>query len=414
MAEQEHTREHQQGQPSMQNESVDLAIVGGGLAGALTAWRIAETRPDVKIALIEQGETLGGNHTWSFHESDVPSEIASWLDKLVVHSWPRQEVRFPKHTRTLETGYRSITSERLHDVVAPALGDRLILGVRAADVDADGVTLEDQRRIKARAVLDVRGQRGNDALTLGFQKFLGQEIRFKKPHGVTTPIIMDATVSQSDGYRFVYVLPFSENVALIEDTYYADGASLDRDKLRQQIKTYCADKGWEIQDVLREEEGILPIALAGDIDAHLEDGVDGVSMGGLSAGLFHPLTGYSLPDAARLADLVANASDVSGSALFSLTRAHAKKRWSDRAFYRMLSRFLFYAARPDGRHKVLQRFYRLPPKLIERFYSSGSTNADKLRVLVGKPPVSFLKAIQSVNEKHWRDYCWAPGQNAAE
>ncbi|MEM9706068.1 MAG: lycopene cyclase family protein [Pseudomonadota bacterium] len=72
------------------------------------------------------------------------------------------------------------------------------------------------------------------------------------------------------------------------------------------------------------------------------------------------------------------------------------------------------AKRPDGRHKVLRRFYRLPPKLIESFYSSGSTKADKLRVLVGKPPVSFLKAIQSVNEKHWQDYCWAPRQNAAE
>ncbi|MEM9169176.1 MAG: lycopene beta-cyclase CrtY [Pseudomonadota bacterium] len=386
----------------------DIAIAGGGLAGSLIAWRLAVKRPDVAVTLVERGDRLGGNHTWSFHETDLPTERAAWLDPLVVYSWANQEVRFANHARKLRTGYRSATSDRLHDTVAPLLGERARFGADIDRVDKDAITLADGERIEAHAVIDARGQRRTEALTIGFQKFLGQEIRFKQPHGVTTPIIMDATISQTDGYRFIYVLPFSDDVALIEDTYYADGDAMQLDGIRQEIADYCTGRGWDIAAIEREEVGVLPIALAGDIDAHLNASPPGVAQAGLRAGLFHPLTGYSLPDAALLADLIADAPDLSGAALYALTRTHAERRWRARAFYRLLSRLLYYAARPEGRHKVLARFYRLGEPLIERFYASGSTRQDKMRVLVGKPPVSFFKAVECVAEDWWLEERWKP------
>ena len=390
--------------------NVDVAIVGGGLAGALIAWRLRVDRPDVSVAVIEKQSTLGGNHTWSFHETDLSPRARAWIDPLVVHRWPRQEVRFPRHSRVLETGYCSITSERLHAVVSSALGDRFFGGAAAASVGPAEVRLADGRDIAAGAVIDARGQRASSALTIGFQKFLGQVLRFDAPHGLAAPIIMDATISQSDGYRFIYVLPFTEDTALVEDTYYADGEALDKELIRTEIKDYCAQKGWRVVEALREEDGVLPIALAGDIAAHLDAGATGVGVAGLGAGLFHPLTGYSLPDAVAMAEAVAAAPDLSGQAVARMTRARAVEKWRARAFYRMLSRFLFYAAEPEGRHKVLQRFYRLSPRLIERFYAGRSTPRDKLRVLVGKPPVSFLRATHCVDERRWVEKYWPTKQ----
>ncbi|MEO1014350.1 MAG: lycopene beta-cyclase CrtY [Pseudomonadota bacterium] len=392
----------------------DVAIAGGGLSGSLIAWRLKTARPDLQIALVERGDALGGNHTWSFHETDVTDEAADWLAPLVVHRWDRQEVRFPSHTRLLRTGYRSIVSERLHETVAPALGGGLKLGAEIAAIDADSLTLRDGETVAARAVIDARGQRDNSALTVGFQKFLGQEVEFDAPHGVRDPIIMDATISQSDGYRFIYVLPFSETTALIEDTYYADGSTIDHAGARDGIAAYAKEKGWRIRRVLREEEGILPIALAGDIDAHLAGAPDGVGVAGLGAGLFHPLTGYSLPDAVRLADKISQAADLSGPAVAALTREHARDVWREREFFRLLSRLLYYAARPETRYKVLGRFYRLGEPLIERFYAAASTKQDKMRVLVGKPPVSFLRAVECVDEARWLERCWTPRRVAAE
>ncbi|MEM1192279.1 MAG: lycopene beta-cyclase CrtY [Pseudomonadota bacterium] len=392
----------------------DVVIAGGGLSGALIAWRLRIHHPDLAVTVVEKAAQLGGNHTWSFHKTDLPPETLQWMQAMVAVEWPRQQVRFPRHTRVLDTGYCSTTSERLQECVAPLLGDNLVTGRRVDRVEANGVHLDNGDHIAAGAVIDARGQRQSDALTIGFQKFLGQEIRFKAPHGLTVPIIMDATIPQDDGYRFVYVLPFTDDTALVEDTYYADGAALDRAAIRQRIETYCAQAGWAIDAIVREEDGVLPIALAGNIDEHLSAYPAGIGVAGLGAGLFHPLTGYSLPDAAALAEAIARSDDHSGPALAALTRDHARERWKDRAFYRMLSRFLFYAAKPEGRHGVLQRFYRLNGGLIERFYAARSSRADKLRTLVGKPPVSFLKAVECVDEIGWRDNIWLPRKARAE
>ena len=45
----------------------DYGIVGGGLQGCLLAHALAWHRPEATVLLLEQGDTLCGNHTWSFH-----------------------------------------------------------------------------------------------------------------------------------------------------------------------------------------------------------------------------------------------------------------------------------------------------------------------------------------------------------
>ncbi|MDN8677542.1 lycopene cyclase family protein, partial [Staphylococcus aureus] len=68
------------------------------------------------------------------------------------------------------------------------------------------------------------------------------------------------------GYRFTYVLPFSADTALEEDTAYEDGGRINRPALEHRIQDYCERQGWQAVETLRMEEGVLPIALDGDID----------------------------------------------------------------------------------------------------------------------------------------------------
>ena len=84
----------------------DMAIVGGGLAGGLIALAMAEMRPGLDVRLIEGGDTVGGNHIWSFFASDVGPGDQWIVDKLIAHRWPRYAVAFPKHRRVIDTGYR--------------------------------------------------------------------------------------------------------------------------------------------------------------------------------------------------------------------------------------------------------------------------------------------------------------------
>lgn len=371
----------------------DLILLGGGLANGLIAFRLAMRRPDLKVLVVEGGEALGGNHTWSFHDGDLSTAEQDWVAPLVSARWADYDVRFPGRRRRFATGYASVSSERFRDVIAARLGERLLTGVPAVAVTPTGVTLADQRTLTARAVIDGRGARQSPHLDLGFQKFLGQEWEFDRPHGVERPVIMDATVPQRDGYRFVYLLPFSSTRLLVEDTYYADRGDLDVETLRGHLADYAATANWGEGRLLREEHGILPIALGGDIDA-LIAAAGGMPTVGLAHALFHPTTGYSLPDAVHVADLVSRAPDVSPQGLARLLDAHARNIWSDRSYFRMLNRLLFQAGRPEERYRILEHFHRLPEDLVARFYAARLDFGDKVRILAGKPPVPVLSALR--------------------
>jgi lycopene beta-cyclase len=371
----------------------DLVLAGGGLANGLIAYRLAERRPDLRVVVLEGGTLLGGNHTWSFHDGDLSPAEHAWIDPFVAHRWPSYEVRFPKRKRAVATGYASVSSERFRALLTERLGDRLVLGARIAALTPERVTLEDGRVFAGRAVIDGRGHRASRHLRLGFQKFLGQEWELAEPHGLAHPIVMDATVPQRDGYRFVYVLPFSPTRLLIEDTYYADGEALDTESLRRSIADYAASAGWRLATLVREEHGILPIALDGRIEGLVEEAA-GVPTVGLARALFHPTTGYSLPDAVHVADLVAALPDLGSPSLARLLSAHARNLWQDRAYFRLLNRLLFLAGLPEERYRILEHFYRLPDPLVARFYAARLDARDKIRIFAGKPPISIRSAIR--------------------
>lgn len=381
----------------------DIAILGGGLAGGLAALALYRRRPELRVSLIEAGERLGGEHTWSFHDADLSAEGMALVEPLICYRWPSQQVKFPAHERRLTTGYNSIASSRFHDVLMERIGAHVRLDCPVAQATHQSVTLLSGETLRAKAVLDCRGAVASPHLKLGFQKFVGQELQLAAPHGLDAPVIMDARVPQIDGYRFIYILPFSERTLLIEDTRYADGPALPVDVFRKEIADYAAAHDWRIEEVLREEEGVLPIALGGDIGAFWDEPLDGaegpIARGGMRAGLFHPLTGYSLPDAVALALVIAAQSDLSASALYNVTRGHSSEAWRNRAYYRFLTRMLFLASAPEKRYRVLERFYKMPQGLIERFYAGRSTLADKARVLAGKPPVPVLKAASVMREE---------------
>jgi lycopene beta-cyclase len=369
----------------------DLVIVGGGLAGGLLAYRLAHTRPDVTLCLIESGPSLGGTHTWSFHTTDLTPEQRDWLAPFVVRSWDAYEVRFPGFARRIEGAYHAITSDRFHEVVLETLGSRAHLGALADAVEADGVTLAG-RRSEAACIVDARGLPAAGGRALGYQKFLGRKLRLRAPHRLSAPILMDATVQQIDGYRFFYVLPFDATSLLVEDTRYSDSATLDEASLRTEIEGYVARHGWTVDVVLGEERGVLPLPLGGTLEEFA--GASEVPRAGMRAGLFHPTTGYSLPDAVRLADAIAAMPSLESRSLAAWIDAHARERWRRGGFLRFLNRMLFRAARPQDRYRVLERFYRLPEDTIHRFYAGRLTPLDRARLLVGRPPVPLGRAAR--------------------
>ncbi len=397
-----------------QDISCDIAIAGGGLAGCLIALALAEKRPDLDVRIIEAGETLGGNHVWSFFDCDIAPEHRWLIEPLICYRWAGYDIAFPAHARTLGAVYNSIESERLDGVVRAALQPHQIVSGHVSSIaprrpQSKGVgrhlwgydvSLVDGRMIEARQVIDARGPGDLSTLKLGWQKFVGLSVTVPGGHGLTRPIVKDATVEQIDGYRFVYCLPFDAETVFIEDTYYSDTPDLDVAEVRARIIAYAASKGWHTNGGGREETGVLPVVIGGDFDAYwASTGLD-IAKAGLRAGQFHATTGYSLPSAVRYAAAMPDLVDKEGIFFANASRQTAKRLWRQGGFYRMLDAMLFKAAEPHLRYKVLERFYRLSPGLIGRFYAGQSRITDKARILMGKPPVPILRAIKAIWEQN--------------
>ncbi len=387
------------------NAMVDIAIVGGGLAGGLIALAVHQARPELRIALIEAGKTLGGNHRWSWFKSDLDQAGHALLEPFRKTTWDDgYDVRFPQYRRRLKTAYYSMTSGDFHNGLARMLpADALWLGKSAQAIDARGVTLANGDRIGARTVIDCRNFEPNEHLEGGWQVFMGRTMNLDMPHGIERPVIMDAAVDQvapygnGGAYRFVYLLPLAAHEVFIEDTYYADEAQLDRGALSSRIDQYCAAQGWKKGTPAGHETGMLPVLTGGDFRAYQDDiRIEGVVTAGARGGFTHPLTSYTLPIAVENAMMITDEADLPGPQLAAILEAHAKRHWKRTSYYRMLARMMFLAAEPHRRIAIFERFYRLNPRLIERFYGAYSTLGDKIRVLLGKPPVPITGAIGAI------------------
>ena len=389
----------------MTDSNLDVAIIGGGLSGGLIALALHQARPGFRIALVEAGKTIGGNHRWSWFESDLSDAGHALLQPFRQTVWEDgYDVRFPKLNRTLDTAYHSLASPDFHDGLVRMLPEgSLYLGRRAEQIDASGVTLDDGTRLDARMVIDCRSFQPSEHLRGGWQIFMGRHMRLEQPHGIERPVIMDGDVDQvapygnGGAYRFVYVLPLGAHDVFVEDTYYADLGKLDRGALSGRIDQYCHKQGWMNGTPVGHETGLLPVITGGDFGAYQKATcIPGVVTAGARGGFVHPLTSYTIPIAVDNALAIAEEADLSGPQMAAMFEARARQHWRSTAYYRLLNRFLFFAADPERRVDVLQRFYGLRQGLIERFYKARSPLRDKARVLWGKPPVSIPRAITAM------------------
>ena len=381
-----------------------MVILGAGLSGLLTAWRCLELNPKLKITLIDANSEIAGDHTWSFNLNDIDTELQKWVRPFIAHQWDAYDVKFPTRQRTLNITYCTGNSETLKSCVRPLIDSgrlSLKLNSRVQDIGEDIVFLEGGEEIQSALILDARGFEPNPERYLGYQKFVGHVIRTEQPHGVERPIIMDATVPQLGGYRFVYCLPYSDTELLVEDTYYTDGADMKSQEVDARIRDYIESQlNITSYEVARRETGILPITIAIKPDVYAPMSI------GIRGGYYHAVTGYSFPDAAKVADklahqilsLVNGGQKITNRNLQVAMQNMQREHYSAERFFRLLNRMLFRAAKPQERYMVLQRFYGLGEGLIERFYAGDLTWRDKVRILIGKPPVPVFKALQNLSE----------------
>ncbi len=373
-----------------------IVILGGGLSGSLLAYRLSLIQPTPQFLLIESKDRLGGNHTWSFHGSDLSNISADWVNDLVNSSWNKQEVKLGHSHRVLSRSYHSISSTLFHRKVEARIKNNLVLNSPILGIDQNCVLLSD-RKIEAKIIFDARGIDSLETGACGFQKFVGIDLELSHPHGLTHPILMDTNCEQKDGYRFFYLLPWTTHTLLVEDTRYSSNPALDTEEYKSEIRDYCKKLNWIVQKERRIEKGVLPIPFT---PFKMRQRNTNVVPIGLRGGYFHWTTGYSFSFAVKVAEALAQklqSKPLAKKEDYEDSLKHIQKQIRTQSLYfSALNRMLFLASQPSERWKIFHRFYKLKDDLIFRFYEGNLKTRDQIRILIGKPPVPIGPALKSI------------------
>lgn len=353
-------------------ESERWSLVGGGLFNCVLALRLLNK--GYPFDIFEKNVELAGDHTWSFHAADLEPDDLAFVRPLIFREWVGYRVELPSYNRHMDGGqYFTIRSKALREAVKQrSRPEQVHLGAAWNGPSGREIIIRSEGA-------------GAMPSSCGWQKFVGWDICFAKPHGLREPLLMDVTVEQKDGFRFVYILPFEDRRALVEDTRYSNSAAIDAQEFATDLTAYI-ERRWPRLEwtVEREESAALPIPT---------DPVGERGRFGMAGGFFHPTTGYSFPYAVRISRQLIHWIESGLNVNEAWDRIDSQLK-SNQHFYLMLNRMMFFAARPTERWRIFSRFYKLSPSLIERFYAGRSTALDKVRILAGRPPVPLAPAAR--------------------
>lgn len=394
------------------NGHYDLLIIGAGLSGLCLAYLLHLRHPSLNVHILEEKSEIPKDRTWSFHATDI-EDLNLWKN-FINYSWEKYQVHFSGE-KIIDSTYHTMTSKSFFGEMNQLLENKISRGTRVTQVMNSKVITAQGGVFFAPIIIDSRPSteftlQDMQRLGWGFQKFYGQEIQLEKPHSLKYPILMDTSVSQEDGYRFMYILPFAPDLLLVEDTYYNTEPELDLSFSAIEIKNYCEQKNWSIKSIHRTEQGCLPIpttsVLSYDSGPHhkLERSeMTSIFKIGMSGGFFHPVTGYSFGSAAKVAETLSNLPHIDSPSIQLALNKLRDEFKSRESYYLTLNRLLFQGAEARYRWKIFEFFYRLPLGTIERFYGQKMTLQDRIRLMIGKPPIpvhSALKVLLSKRQTH--------------
>ncbi len=215
------------------------------------------------------------------------------------------------------------------------------------------------------------------------QHFIGWFVKTSKPvFDTDQATYMDFSIPQKGNTRFMYVLPSSENEALIEYTLFSEHL-LPKVEYEMAIKDYLANDldclDYEITDT---EMGSIPMT-AYDFQEHHSKNMRYI---GTAGGWAKPSTGYTFKSTAKKTPtLVAHIK--SGKPLHTLS--YKTKFW----FYDLLFLDVLYRDNAKGYNVFETLFKNRKPQQVFKFLDEETSFAEDLGNMMGSPIIPFIKAL---------------------
>lgn len=370
-------------------ERYDYILAGAGAAGLLVAYRMLR-HPDMqtkRVLLIDREAKTSDDRTWCYWEQG-----AGLFDDILHDSWDRIIVADDKGQMQREISpyrYKMLRSSKFYAFIRNALADSPRFDTLEAEIM--GISTHTAHALVRTSVGDFEAEKVLDSTTspvdlsaqdkypLLQQHFVGHFVRSARPvFDPEVATMMDFSIDQKGNTRFMYVLPTSENEALVEYTLFSKEL-LPMAEYEQAIEAYLVRLGVGDYEVVERERGSIPMCSyplwKHDTAHHYRIGTAG--------GWTKASTGYTFHNSInKSAELVAAlAKDMDLSSLKGKDRFW----WYDAIMLDVL-----YRHNETGRALFGQLFRKCDVRSIFRFLDDESTFfRDELPIVWSMPSARF-------------------------
>ncbi|MCO6357561.1 lycopene cyclase family protein [Roseivirga pacifica] len=370
-------------------KAFDYIIAGGGVAGlTLSYLLLAPEYRQKSVLLIDRQTKTDNDKTFCFWEKGE-----NLFENLVSKTWPRAQVKGTEFNKSYDLApykYKMVRSADFYTFIYKQIADAPNFTVVQEEVQA----IFDNGKVKTArqtytgqyvfdSTLNYQTKRLYTPNTL-LQHFKGLVIETKEPvFNADEVTYMDFSIPQEGDCRFGYILPFSENKALIEYTIF-NQFLLDDSEYDKQLESYLRKLKITDYEVLETETGVIPMS---DYPFSVKRSKQ-VFQIGIKGGFAKASTGYSFLRTQRILKKLAQNLKEGKSPNADLPLQKKRFKNYDATLLRVLASGQF-----TGEEIFTELFKKNGMHLMFKFLDEETTVAEELKIMSTTPIKSFAKAF---------------------
>ena len=365
----------------------DYIICGGGASGLLLSNALLSDKHfnDKKILVIEKDSKTDNDKTFGFW-----NDKESVLDNIVFKEWEYAEFRDSNsHNSFLLSPYKykMIKSNEFYSYIGNKIS-------KASNFTYLNSTINEIDQVNNKVITDdgefscsiifssIYNEVSFKKYPLLKQHFIGWTIETKNESFDDNKFtFMDFSVDQKDEIRFMYILPFSKNKALIEYTLFSSDIISD-DEYEKEIKAYLKKSNILNYSIVEKEKGMIPMTCY----PFFEKNTDNYFQIGTAGGWSKPSTGYTIKNSIEKIDIIINS--------LKQNKPLSKIRFKNRFwYYDLLFLDVLIASRGKGSQVFSDLFKNNDPIKIFKFLDEKTSLMEELSIFLSVDIKTFVRSL---------------------
>jgi lycopene beta-cyclase len=375
-------------------DKADIIIAGGGASGLSLACRLADSieLKDKNIIIIDKDSKSTNDRTWCFWEMGE-----SYFESIILHKW--QNLRIDGDGEILiknimPYSYKMLRAQDFYRFAKDKIGNKKNIKWVHADItkiytenDVAHVVTNEGEFTATWCFSSIPYQKIDKINNLYLdQHFKGWFIKTMKPtFNSMEAHFMDFRTPQKDETRFMYVLPYNENEALVEIAIFSR-IHLSENQYQSIIEVYL-ENHWNLKRedyiINQEETGNIPMT-----DASFKE-VEGRTIYiGMAGGDTRSSTGFTFINIQRRVERIVKALEIGRNP--GETLRFNRFQWYDKVLLRVLEEKTY-----QGEQLFMRLFRRNPIQRILAFLQGESRILMEIKVMQTAPLKEFISSAMS-------------------